>query len=467
MFVRLLLCGLVIGALVGCGGNSGGAPTAVGSGPIGARPSVIRVGTSSAPGGGPAASIDSCALLSDAEIEAATGQRVTERTPSTLTQVFSSVCDIELDGGGFLTVSVLPTGGRAMYETSFEPFIGDSENPPLDEAVEGLGDKAGIQGDDDIMVLKDDVLFDIFYIAFGQQGKAATIRYLAERVLAKLPCLASGCPDLPLPPMPTLGPVASGQGGPPVIDPGALPSTGAQARVVNLYSEEGQPIELDVYAYMWSDGGLGEVGALVATVPYGQASAWFNPGLVQTPFSEEQSTRVEVFRHGEHEDQLVGIGEFLGPGTVTTIAVWQEELFEGQPGAWAGTIYAEHPDYTIPEAPPGKGLLVSRNDGLDAEEDPPFLYASVGNGCLESPIERSIPDIPNVQPVGNDLALPVGQHTLEIHGEPPIGELATCKDKPLGPGVPITVNAGDRLLAFPYRLPGTTEMSTLVIPFDK
>ena len=139
---------------------------------------------------------------------------------------------------------------------------------------------------------------------------------------------------------------------------------------------------------------------------------------------------------------------------MTTIAVWQEELFEGQPGAWAGTIYAEHPEYTIPEAPAGKGLLVSRNDGLDAEEDPPFLYASVGDGCLESPIERSIPDIPNVQPVGNDLALPVGQHSLEIHGEPPIGEFPTCKDKPLGPGVPITVNAGDRLLAFPYRLSG-------------
>ena len=177
------------------------------------------------------------------------------------------MCDIELDGGGSLTVSVLPAGGRAMYETSFEPFIGDSENPPLDEAVQGLGDKAGSQGDDEIMVLKDDVLFDIFYIEFGRRGKADVIRYLAERVLGKLPCLASGCPDLPLPPMPTMGPEASSQGGPPVIDPGALPSTGAQARVVNMYTENGQPVELDVYAYAWSDGGMGELGALVATGP--------------------------------------------------------------------------------------------------------------------------------------------------------------------------------------------------------
>ena len=89
MFVRILSCGLVVGALIGCGGNTGsGGPTPVGSGPIGARPSVIRVGGSSAPGGGPAASIDSCMLLSDAEIEAATGELVTERSPSTLTQVF-------------------------------------------------------------------------------------------------------------------------------------------------------------------------------------------------------------------------------------------------------------------------------------------------------------------------------------------------------------------------------------------
>lgn len=200
--LRVLQGCVLAGAVAACGG-SGAVPPTSGPGGNGAQPPVAG-----SPGGGPIAAIDSCTLLSDEEIEAATGQRVTERSPSTLTQVFSSVCDIELDAGGSLTVSVLPTGGRSMYECCFEPFIGEGGTPPLDEAVEGLGDKAGISGDDDIMVLKDDILFDIFYIEFGRNDKLAVVRYLAEVALAKLPCIAAGCPGLTPPPPPSRGPVA-------------------------------------------------------------------------------------------------------------------------------------------------------------------------------------------------------------------------------------------------------------------
>ena len=181
----------VVAALLiaACGGGASPTPTlAPGATPVGATP------TNAVP-----ATIDACTLLSDAEITAATGQKVTERTNSTLTQVFPSVCDIELDGGGSLTVSIMASGGRMMYETSFEPFIGE-ENGPLDEAIEGLGDKAGQQGDDNVMVLVGDVLFDVFYIEFGRNDKERIVRYLAQTVLAKLPCLAAGCPGFtPLP----------------------------------------------------------------------------------------------------------------------------------------------------------------------------------------------------------------------------------------------------------------------------
>lgn len=446
--------------LAACGGAappaaSSGSGDGVG-GPIGGLPTQP---------GQVASAIDSCALLSDEEIEAATQEGVSERRVSTLTQVFPSVCDIVLDGGGSLTVGVRSPGGRNMYETSFEPFIGVTE--ALDETVTGLGDKAARSGESEIMVLAGDVLFDIHFIG-ARPDKLPAVTYLAERILARLPCLATGCPAMTVPPAPTIGPPTPS----PTqltVDPGSLPSTGARARVVNLFTENDQPVDLEVYAWTYSDAEMREVPALVATVPYGQASDWFNPGLAQTPFSEEPYTKVTIERSGGPRDPftpLAGVGEFLGPGTVTTISVWTEELFEDEFNAWVQTIYAEHPEYEVPDAPEGKGLLVTRLHGLLAEEESPFLYASIGDGCLESPLGRSDPEIPNTQPIANDLALPLGQHTLTVHEAAALGELPTCADKALGPGVPITVAEGDRLILFPYRLPGTTEISQLVLPFD-
>lgn len=417
-------------------------------------------GVSSAPGQ-PAGVIDACAVLSDAEIKAAALEGVGQRRQSTLTQVFPSVCDIVLEDGGSLTVSVLATGGRAMYETSFEPFIGDGES--LDEAVPGVGDKAARSGSSSLMVLKGDVLFDL-QLLNARPDRMPALQYLAERIIARLPCIATGCPDMPLPPAPTIGPptAAPTQA---LIDPGSLPSTGAQTRVVNLYSESGVPVAVDVYAYAYSEAGMGETGALVATVPYGTASDWFNPGLVQSPFSTNPYTKIDIYRQGDQSQPLAGVSEFLGsPGTVATIAIWQEEFTEGQPSAWAQTIYASHPTNTVATPLAGQALLASNNAGLKAEDEEPVLFASVGDGCLESPFGRSDPDIPNAQPVGNDLVMPVGDHTLTVHESPP-GELATCDTKALGPGVPVTVAAGDRLLMFPYRLSETDEVNLLVIPF--
>jgi hypothetical protein len=176
-----------------CGGSSPGAAST-------ASPGGVAPGQT---GGGAAASVDSCRLLGDDAILAGTGERVSSKAPSTLTQVFSSVCDIELDGGGKLTVRVLPTGGRAMYERSFEPTIGKGD--VLDEAVPGLGDKAARAGDDEVMVLVGDTLFDIAYIQLGKDDKLPTIRYLADVAVTRLPCVASGCEGMTAPPAPSTG----------------------------------------------------------------------------------------------------------------------------------------------------------------------------------------------------------------------------------------------------------------------
>jgi hypothetical protein len=250
-----------------------------------------------------------------------------------------------------------------------------------------------------------------------------------------------------------------------VSNPGVLPETGAQTRVVNLYSENGEPVDVDVYGYTYSVSEMNEVGVLVATVPYGQTSNWFSPGVVQSPFNEDPYTRVDLFRAGSRDDLLVGTGEYLGPDTVATIAVWQEEVFEGEPDAWIEVIYAEHPEYDIAEAPAGQGLLLGRDVGLRAEGEAPFLYASVGDGCLESSIGRSDPEFPNVQPFNNNLALPVGEQTLTLHEEDKPGEIPTCKSKAVGPGAPISVAAGNRLISFPHRLPGEKDIDLLVLPF--
>jgi hypothetical protein len=254
-----------------------------------------------------------------------------------------------------------------------------------------------------------------------------------------------------------------------VVETGALPQTGAQSRVVNLYTEDGQPVDVDVYAWTWSEAEMTEVAALVATVPYGQASDWFNPGLVVgNPFNDAPYTKVTLQRHGEAPDPgdpLTGTMENLGPGTVSTLVIWQEELFD-EPSETLQTIYSRNPDYEIPQAPPGQGLLMTHNGGLQAEEDPPLLYASVGEGCLEHPLADPSFPFPQPQPIGNHLMIPAGEHTLTIHADKSTGEPQTCETEPLGPGVPISVAPGDRFLVFPYRVPAATEITTLVVPFD-
>jgi hypothetical protein len=187
---RLVLSASLALLLAACGGP-------------GAQPTLPQTPDPSGPGQSPSVgSIDSCSLLSDGEIEAATGQRVVDRQLSALRpDVFPSICDIELDGGGSLTVSVRSSGGRSMYEDSFEPFIGDGEG--LDEAVLGLGDKAARSGDDVLMVLDDDVLFEVQYFEFGRRDELAIVRYLAEIIVAKLACLAAGCTGFTPPPLAT------------------------------------------------------------------------------------------------------------------------------------------------------------------------------------------------------------------------------------------------------------------------
>lgn len=136
-------------------------------------------------GGGAAENVDACTLLTDAEIEQATGNSVASRAHSNLATVLPSVCDIELDGAS-ITVGVKSTGGRSYYETYFEPFIGD-EFGLLSEPVSGLADKAARDGFGYVMAVKGDALVDVNYIEFLREDKAAVAEELMRLALAKLP----------------------------------------------------------------------------------------------------------------------------------------------------------------------------------------------------------------------------------------------------------------------------------------
>ena len=189
---------LLVAACGASGAPSAASPTSAGGGGASGVPAGATLPPGAIPTTDVPATIDSCTLLSDDDIKLATGEGVTERKPSTLTQVFSSVCDVTLDGGGSLTVSILPTTGKQLWDASFKPFIGTDV---LEVEVPGLGDGAGgSTSGDDVMVLKGDVLFDILFIEFGRQEKGPVTRHLAEIVLNKLPCLASGCVGVTPPP---------------------------------------------------------------------------------------------------------------------------------------------------------------------------------------------------------------------------------------------------------------------------
>ncbi len=420
--------------------------------------------------------LDACALLTDDEFKAATGEKVASREHSTLTRVFPSVCDVELEGGsvfggaGSFTVEVMTTGGKQMYETSFEPFIGQNDFL-LTEAVQGLGDKAG-RSDDEIMVLKGDVLFDVFYIEYGRKDKQEVVRYLAEIILGKLACIASGCPDVTVPP-PLNTPLASAT--PKSLLGGQLTPANERFRVVNLYADDTGPVALDVYG--WDK----TVHAyLLATVEYGQASDFFDPGIGTDDLGIDTGPHVSLARHGDelllYSFNLADVDTDPEPGTVVTILASPGDDFGGTPELGANYLYEERPEgagFPIASPSASGGVLRVMPDALTYTGDAQYYYLSVGNGCLAMP---DFPTVPvrvggglsaegNHESADGTAALPAGNWTLTVHPDPGVRDGFKCDNDPAAPGTPIQVADGQRIFLFPYRTPGDPQLRTVVLPF--
>jgi hypothetical protein len=167
---------LAVAALVvACGSSNGGssippAPTSL-PGPV----------TTTA--GQPAGSVDVCALLSPADILAATGRAVATKTPGPVMGIFDQGCSWELATGTgdvvawSIDLGVITPGGRSY----FDRYLG-----PDGEPISGLGDAAVEESAGGITAVKADTLVSVFVIAFGGDEKTIT-RNLTEAALAHVP----------------------------------------------------------------------------------------------------------------------------------------------------------------------------------------------------------------------------------------------------------------------------------------
>jgi len=262
-------------------------------------------------------------------------------------------------------------------------------------------------------------------------------------------------------PLPTLG-VGSFLAGP--TQGGTLPDSGSQARVVNLFADDTGPHELDVHAFGGNDFSSNEV--FIATVAYGAATDWFDPGYVSGS-SGGRTVSIAVHRKGDPK-QLAGMSDSsVVPGVGMTVIVQPPDSF-GVPLRGTFDHRPETGRDDVPKVIPDKGLLVTSNEGLPEDLQSGTYYASVGNFCLpgtySDPSIEQILGHPAPQPIGNQLVVPPGSQTLTIHrGPKDAGTIADCKDTPLT-NVPLHVAAGDRTYVFLYTPKGQTDIKVLLLP---
>ncbi len=226
--------------------------------------------------------------------------------------------------------------------------------------------------------------------------------------------------------------------------------TGARMRVVNLYQEEGQPVGIDVYSQIWSAGDFGTVEVLKATVPYGQASDWFDPGRANAA-DEALSVVTNLYRQGDRSRPIAGNASTdFKPGDSTTMIV-ASDVFVDQPAGSVMLFFHDLREYHVEDLDTTKALLLVSAWGLPDSDD--YLFASVGDGCLPNALSDDT-EFQVGQPVGPGsisfapMALEPGSHQLTFHGEDAELVLPECNDDPLFPALPIEVAAGQHYLLF-------------------
>ncbi len=176
--------------LAACGGGTAASSGPGGPGPTSAGSATQTPGDAAtqAPGGGE--TVDSCPLLTAADIEAVTGLETTSSEPGPQAGIFPSGCEYELVDADSpvppsIVLGVMRTGGKVYYDTYFAPF--NDENAY--EAIPGLGDVAVEADFGSVLAVSGDTFIQVQYLGGGFDGNdedTAMATDLARKVVANL-----------------------------------------------------------------------------------------------------------------------------------------------------------------------------------------------------------------------------------------------------------------------------------------
>lgn len=260
-----------------------------------------------------------------------------------------------------------------------------------------------------------------------------------------------------------------------IVESGSILPTGQQYRVVNLYANGGVPTSLDVYA--WTDAG----GALVATVPYGKSSDWFDPGSYTDEFTG-LAAGVSAQRQGEplaaRSFNLYDFKRGVSPGIRSTLVVGTGDegfsIVGGTPAAFSEHIEQLDGMSPMMPVPPEGALLFADLLGLTYTHPGVTFWASAGDGCLSQAGFDGLGAFLGVTGESGGIwyegPLPVDPGTgleLTLHeahqGDDPFA--ATCDAPPIHGPVQFDIAAGEGAHLFIYATPGDPTLRSLILPF--
>jgi len=262
-----------------------------------------------------------------------------------------------------------------------------------------------------------------------------------------------------------------------LLETGQLGFSGERVRVVNLYANEGRGTDLDVYAWagdatnLGTDSGTGP--ALVATIPYGSSSDWFNPGqMANGPFAPVNW--ISIQRHGEPVNtwflNLFDLARDSLPGLERTLVISSDPdglSIVGGTGAAYQEVLETAPEGYFPliEAPAGKALGFLDVAPMFEFDAPQYWVASVDGRCLSDPdfptLARTVQGSTPYPLLLEPGALEVAVHEFPVGAD---GFDLDCARFPVMARAQLTVAAGDRAHLIVYAESSTGPVQLLALP---
>jgi hypothetical protein len=245
--------------------------------------------------------------------------------------------------------------------------------------------------------------------------------------------------------------------------PGSFRASGAKIRVVNLYSDgSAAPAAVDVF------GDFQALGAPLMSVPYGTASDWFDPGILD----DQRNAEISFFPAGRYtaDDLLIDQSETLqGTERITMIVgkgdnkksdgTSSGQLEVGFENSTVNPLPTPHANQSLVEVDP---LSLDSWPGAGSSAPDGYMYLSVGSGCLKT-VGTEDDNTVGVQPLSAHrgsarFSIPAGAVKLSLHPSD------ACTDTSPYPDIAIDILAGQAARLLLYSANGK-DLKTLVVPF--